>query len=116
MRMRISIGSTCGSEHVDAVGVDDDLAVVAIAGIQIVHAVEAAQERRLAATGGTDQCGHFVLGQTHGDGFERLHAGAVKEAQATHFRLDRFLGDARHRANVRTQGSIHDWPIHLITI
>ena len=61
MRMRTSIGSTSVREQVDVVRVQDDLALVAVAGIEVVHAVEAAQERRLAAARGPDQRGDLLL-------------------------------------------------------
>ena len=55
IRMRTSIGSTSRRDHVGAVRVQHDLALVAVAGIQVVHAVEAAQERRLAAARRADE-------------------------------------------------------------
>ena len=48
-------------DQVEVVRVQHDLALVARAGRQVVHAVEAAQERRLAAARGADQRRHALL-------------------------------------------------------
>jgi len=66
-----------GAEDVDAVGVDDDLALVAVARVQVVHAVEAAQKSAFAAARRADERGHAVHGQRQVDRLERLGSVAV---------------------------------------
>ena len=48
-------------EEIRVVGLQHDLALVAIARIKVVHAVEAAQKRRLAASGRSDQRSDAIL-------------------------------------------------------
>ena len=68
-----------------------DAAFVAVARIQIMHAVEAAQESRFAATGGADQRGHLLLVDWHVDAFQRLEVSVI-EAEVFGFRLEREVG------------------------
>ena len=76
------------AEDVDAAGLQDDLALVAIAGIQIVHAVEAAQQRALAAAGRADQGRDGPLGNRQVDVLEGLPL-AVIEADVADLGLER---------------------------
>ena len=48
-------------EQVGVVRIEADLALVAVAGVQVVHAVEAAQEGRLAAARRADQRRHLAI-------------------------------------------------------
>jgi hypothetical protein len=73
MRMRTSIGST-SRQQVGVVREEADLAFVAVARIEVVHAVEAAQVGRLAATGRADQRGDLLVVDRHVDVLERLEA------------------------------------------
>src|SRR5581483_9797461 len=53
--------------RVDVFAVEEDLAGHAGVGRDFMHAVEAANERRFAATGGPDDGGHQVGFDAHGD-------------------------------------------------
>jgi hypothetical protein len=69
-----------GRQQVGVVRVEHDAtAGIAVAGIQVVHAVEAAQQRRLAAARGTDQRGDLVIVDRHRHPLQRME-GAVVES------------------------------------
>jgi hypothetical protein len=53
-------------------------AVVAMARVQVVHAVEAAQEGALAAARRADQRGDLVLVDGHVDALERLEVAVIE--------------------------------------
>ena len=74
-------------KQVGVVGIESDLALVTVAWIQIVHAVEAAKIGRLATTGRTDQGRHLLLVQRHVDIFQRVKIRVV-EAQISGLRFD----------------------------
>lgn len=54
---------------------------------KIVHTIERLQERRLAATRGTDERGHLVLWKDERDILERMEI-AIMKIQITNFHLD----------------------------
>ena len=89
------------ADEVQLVGVQDDLALVAVVGVQVVHAVEAAQQRALAAAAGADQRGDAVLGDGHVDVLQRLER-AVVEAEVADLGLDRAATAPRSRARQRS--------------
>jgi hypothetical protein len=62
---------------VDVLVVDRDLAGDAATGDRIVHAVDAAQERRLAATRGANEGHHALFGNVDRDVLERVLLGVV---------------------------------------
>src|SRR2546430_1282444 len=70
-------------EQIAVVGMQHDASLVAVAGIEIVHAVEAAQEGRLAAARRPDQRGHLALVDRHADGLQCLEV-AVVEVEILH--------------------------------
>ena len=57
---------------VDRTAVDGDIPFVTDAVDEVVHAVQIAQERGLAATGGSDEGDDLTLGDVEGDGVEGL--------------------------------------------
>ena len=59
-------------DDVDAVRLEQDLPLIAVARIQVVHAVEAAQKGALAAAGRADQSGDLTLADRDRDVLERL--------------------------------------------
>ncbi len=73
-------------QDVHVVGLEDDLAFVAVARIQVVHAVEAAQQRALAAAAGADQRRDLVFLDRHRDALEALEV-AIVEAEVAHLGL-----------------------------
>ena len=60
--------------------VEKDIALVTNSIDQLIHAVEIAQQRRLAAPRGTNKGGHLPLGNIHVDVIERLLL-AVEEVE-----------------------------------
>ena len=66
--------------RVDVLAVEQDLALDAGAGDELVHAVQRAQERRLAAARGADQRRHLVRLDRDVDVLDRVE-GAVVEVQ-----------------------------------
>jgi hypothetical protein len=78
-------------QQVGVVRMQDDLAVVAVARIEVVHPVEAAEQRRLSATGRADQRRDLVLVDGHLDALERLEL-AVVEVEVARLRLQRRQG------------------------
>ncbi|MCY1432221.1 hypothetical protein D9M71_482120 [compost metagenome] len=76
---------------VDVVTVEADLAVDAAAVDQIVHAVEGAQQGRLAATGRADEGGDAVLRDVQADVEQRLLV-AVEQVEAGHLEGHRLAG------------------------
>ena len=72
MRMRTSIGSTPFADEIHILGVQRDAARVARGGLQIVHAVEAAQERALATTRRPDQRSDLVVRDRNVQVLERV--------------------------------------------
>ena len=71
-RDRVDVG------RVDVVAVEQDLALDARARDQLVHAVERAQERRLAAAGGADQRRDLVRLDRHVDVLDRQEVAVVQ--------------------------------------
>ena len=61
-------------QQIGVVRVQQDLALVAVARIQVVHAVEAAQVGRLAAAGRPDQRGDLLLVDRHVDALQRVES------------------------------------------
>ena len=59
-------------QQIGVVGIQPDLALVAVARVEVVHAVEAAQVGRLAAAGRADQGRHLLLVQRHVDVLQRM--------------------------------------------
>src|SRR5262249_27391252 len=94
----------------NVLAVEQDLALRPLVGIEIVHAVENAQQRGLAAAGGTDEGGHPVLVERQTDGFERFIIAVVEvEVADGHLlgqaaRADRGVGDGGNG----NRGDIHD--------
>ena len=91
----------------------DDLAFVAIAGVQIVHAVEAAQQRRFAAAGRTDQRRDLAFGEPEVDVFECLRRPSRSRklsdrASALIVSSAMLIG----APTSVTQGRVHARPIH----
>ena len=83
MRLRSSITST--PRRVDRVAVELHVALDAHAVDQVVQAVDAAQQRRLAAARGPDQRRHLAARDAHRDVVERL-LRAVPEAEVARSR------------------------------
>ena len=67
----------------DVVAVEQDLALGALLRIELVHAVERAQQRRLAAARWADKGGDLALGNLQVDALERVET-AVVEVQVAH--------------------------------
>ncbi len=68
-----------GREQIGVVRVKyDAAAVVPVAGIQVVHAIEAAQQRRLAATRGPDQRRHMAVVDRHRHALQGVECAVVK--------------------------------------
>ena len=79
-RERSRLRSSVGVEQVLAV--EQHLALGALAGIEVVHAVEHAQQRRLAAARGADEGRHLAELQRQRHRLQRLRAaGAVIEIE-----------------------------------
>ena len=79
-------------------------------GIEVVHAIENAQQGRLAAARGPNEGGHFVLAQRQADVLERRYL-AVIEAEVADIDLFREIGVMGSSVDDgwNTQGSnIHD--------
>jgi hypothetical protein len=72
--------------------VQQDLALDAADVDQVVHAVEAAQQRGLAAAARPDEGGNPVAGDVHGDALEG-HLVAVIEPEVVHPQADVLVGD-----------------------
>src|SRR5688500_13768365 len=82
-----------GAEDVGVVGIQHDLPLVAVARVEVVHPVEAAQEGRFAAAGGPDQRGDLLVVDRHADALQRLER-AVVEAEPPRLRFPgRWLSD-----------------------
>ncbi|MPM67332.1 hypothetical protein SDC9_114254 [bioreactor metagenome] len=77
-------------QQVGVVRVEADLALVAVAWVEVVHAVEAAQVGRFAAAGRADQCGDLLVVDRHVDVLQGL-GFAVEEIEVAGFRLQRGL-------------------------
>ena len=82
---------------IDVLAVEQDLAGVAGAVDQVVHAVERAQERRFAAARWTDQGEHGAFGDLQRD-IEQSLAFAVPELQIAHLELGFARPPARRAA------------------
>src|SRR5262249_38500479 len=80
------------SRREDVLAVEQYLALGALARIEVVHAVEHAQQRGLAAAGRTDERRHLLLVERKRDALQRL-ALAIEEIEM----LDRDLGGERRR-------------------
>ena len=87
MRMRTSIGSTPCADEIQVVRMQRDAALVARVGLQVVHAVEAAQERALAAARRADQRRDLPVGDRDRQVLQRAML-AVVEVQILDRRLD----------------------------
>ena len=81
MRARSSFTSIAGRQ--DVVPVEHDLALGALLRIEAVHAVEAAQQRRLAAARRADQRRHLPVVEVEVDVLQRLEL-AVVEVEVPH--------------------------------
>ncbi len=79
---------------VDVVAVQVDGAFYAATVHQVVHAVEGAQQGRLAAARRADEGSDALLGDIHADVEQRLFV-AVEQAQARHFDGHGFFGQAQ---------------------
>ncbi len=86
---------------VDVVAIEVDGAFDTAAVDQIIHAVEAAQQSRLAATGRADKGRHTLARDVHADVIQRLLLAVVK-AEVRHFDGHGFVSQAQ-RALVATQ-------------
>jgi hypothetical protein len=75
-----------GRKQVGVVGKEPDLTLVAVARVEVVHAVEAAQERRFAAARRTDQRRDALLVHDEIDVLERAEV-AVEKAERLRFRF-----------------------------
>jgi hypothetical protein len=63
-------GIHVGTQNVGVFGKEANASsLVAVAGIEVVHAVETAQEGRFSTTGGADEGGDFFLRHRQGDVF-----------------------------------------------
>jgi hypothetical protein len=80
-------------DDVHAVGIKQDLALVAHVRVEVVHAVEAAQEGRLAAARRADQGGDLVLLDRKVDALQGLEV-AIVEVERIDLRLEFGLGFA----------------------
>src|SRR5664280_2941113 len=76
---------------------------------QVVHPVEAAQDRRLAAAGRADEGGHRARGDVHGDVAHRA-LGPVEDVQVADLDLD--LGGRRRVGPGRGRRGQRDWRSH----
>src|SRR5262245_41537640 len=97
-----------GRENVLAV--EQDVALRPLVGIEIVHPIENAQQRRLSAAGWADEGGDLVFVERQADAFERF-AGPVIEIEVADgdlfgqaARADRSVGDGGNG----NRGDIHD--------
>jgi hypothetical protein len=93
-----------GRKQVGVVRVKNNAtAGVPVAGIQVVHAVEAAQQRRLAATRRPDQRGHAVVVDRHRHALQCMES-AVVEIEVAHLGLEHGAFDT----------CLHDaWNLHI---
>src|SRR5439155_135707 len=89
---------------VDRIAVDGDLAGDARPRDVVVHAVQAAEERRLAAARGADQRRHAVRRDVERYGVERAGA-AVVDDQVAHGDLERGVGRRRRRMRALERGA-----------
>ena len=62
----------------DVFAVEQELAVGLHAGVEVVHAVEGAQQGGFAAAGGADKGGYLIGGNIHIDVFQRMEGAVVK--------------------------------------
>jgi hypothetical protein len=76
------------ADDVPAAGVEEQFPLVTGAGVQVVHPVKTAQQRRFAAAGRTDDGRHPVCREYQVDILQRLVL-AIVEVQIPGFRLDR---------------------------
>src|SRR5579883_2974587 len=77
----------------------------------VQHAVQAAQEGRLAAAGGADDGRDAALGDIQADPVERLERAVIDaELLRAHLRLHRRVGTPRLRSNVRSDVEVHECP------
>src|SRR5690349_7252680 len=70
----------------DVLAIQQDLAFGALLGIELEHAVQRAQQRRLAAARRADEGGDLLLGDVEVDVLQRVEA-AVEEVQVAHREL-----------------------------
>src|SRR4051794_6630347 len=94
----------------DIFTVKQHLALGALVRVEIIHAIENAQQRRLSAAGRTDEGRHFVAVKREGNRFQRLRL-AVEKAEMPHRNLFRQIRSWR---TLRGR-SVHD-QTHLATL
>ena len=78
-------------KNIDVVRMQNNIAHVTIAGVEIVHTVETAQKGGFTASRWADQCGYLFFMQHHVNVFKRGECAIIK-TQVSDFRLVRNRG------------------------